>query len=83
MDNKILYGIMTIVFNSIGVPCFMQGKVKAGVLRIVLGVVSFGVIGCINEIMGIIQGIKILCMSDEDYAAADKATLLMGIPSGK
>jgi hypothetical protein len=83
MDNKILYGIMTIVFNSIGVPCFMQGKVKAGVLRIVLGVVTFGVIGCINEIMGIIQGIKILCMSDEDYAAADKATLLMGVPSGK
>ena len=83
MDNKILYGIMTIIFNSIGVPCFMQGKVKAGVLRIVLGVITFGVISFINEIMGIIQGIKILCMSDEDYAAADKATLLMGVPSGK
>ena len=83
MDNKILYGIMTIIFNSIGVPCFMQGKVKAGVLRIVLGCITFGVVGCINEIMGIIQGIKILCMSDEEYAAADKATLLMGVPSGK
>jgi hypothetical protein len=83
MDNKILYGIMTIIFNSIGVPCFMQGKVKAGVLRIVLGCITFGVVGVINEIMGIIQGIKILCMSDEDYAAADKATLLMGVPSGK
>ena len=83
MDNKILYGIMTIIFNSIGVPCFMQGKVKAGVLRIVLAVITFGVVGVINEIMGIIQGIKILCMSDEDYEAADKATLLMGVPSGK
>ncbi|MBR5615494.1 MAG: hypothetical protein IKW66_01610 [Clostridia bacterium] len=83
MDNKILYGIMTLIFNSVGVPCFMQGKVKEGVLRIVLGCVTFGVIACINEVMGIIQGIKILCMSDEDYAAADKATLLMGIPSGK
>ena len=83
MDNKILYGIMTIIFNSLGVPCFMQGKVKAGVFRIVLGVITFGVISFINEIMGIIQGIKILCMSDEDYAAADKTTLLMGIPSGK
>ncbi|MBE6660642.1 MAG: hypothetical protein E7605_04480 [Ruminococcaceae bacterium] len=83
MDNKILYGIMTIIFNSIGVPCFMQGKVKAGVLRIVLACITFGVVGVINEIMGIIQGIKILCMSDEDYAAADKATLLMGVPSGK
>ena len=83
MDNKILYGIMTIIFNSVGVPFFMQGKVKAGVLRIVLGCITFGVVGFINEIMGIIQGIKILCMSDEDYAAADKATLLMGVPSGK
>ena len=83
MDNKVLFGVMTIIFNSIGVPCFMQGKTKAGVLRIVLGIVTCGVISVINEIMGIIQGIKILCMSDEEYAAADKATLLMGVPSGK
>ena len=83
MDNKILFGIMTIIFNSIGVPCFMQGKVKAGVLRIVLAIITFGIIGFINEIMGIVKGIQILCMSDEEYEAADKATLLMGVPSGK
>ena len=83
MDNRVLYGIMTLIFNSIGVPCFMQGKTKAGVLRIVLGIVTCGVISFINEIMGIIQGIKILCMSDEEYAAADKSTLLLGVPSGK
>ena len=83
MDNRVLYGVMTIIFNSIGVPCFMQGKTKAGILRIVLAIVTCGVIGTINEIMGIVQGIKILCMSDEEYAAADKSTLLMGIPSGK
>ena len=83
MDNKILFGIMTLIFNAIGVPCFMAGKTKAGVLRIVLGIITFGIITFINEIMGIIKGIQILCMSDEDYAAADKSTLLMGIPSGK
>ena len=83
MDNKILYGIMTIIFNSIGVPCFMQGKIGAGILRIVLGMVTLGVITLINEIMGIVKGIQILCMSDEEYAAADKSTLLMGVPSGK
>jgi hypothetical protein len=33
--------------------------------------------------MGIIQGIKICCMSDEEFAAADKTTLLSGVPSGK
>lgn len=83
MDNRILYGIMTLIFNSIGVPCFMQGKTKAGVLRIVFGVITFSVVAVINEIMGIIMGVKILCMSDEEFAAANKAELLMGVPSGK
>ncbi len=79
MDNKVLFGIMTILFNSIGVPCFMQGRTKSGILRIVLGVVTCGVIGIINEIMGIILGIKILTMSDEEYNA-QKATITSGIP---
>lgn len=81
MDNRVLYGIMTLIFNAVGVPCFMQGKVKAGILRIVLGVVTCGIIGLINEIMGIILGIKILTMSDEQFAE-QKATLLKGVPSG-
>lgn len=79
MDNKILFGIMTIIFNSIGVPCFMQGRVGKGILRIVLGVVTCGVIGVINEIMGIILGIKILKMTDEEYEA-QKATISAGVP---
>lgn len=82
MDNRILFGIMTLLFNSYGVPCFMNGQVKAGIMRIVLGVVSCGVIGIINEIKGIILGIKILTMSDEDYAA-QKENLFNGIPSCK
>ncbi len=82
MDNKIVFGIMCIIFNSIGVPCFLQGHVKAGVLRIVLAIVTFGIIGFINEIMGIILGVKILCMSDEEYEA-QKGTFSMGIPASK
>ncbi len=80
MDNKILFGIMCIVFNSYGVPCFMQGKVKEGILRIVLGVVTFGVIGIINVVKGIILGINILQMSDEEYAEK-KDTLSSGFPA--
>lgn len=81
--NKIVFGILTILFNSLGVPCFIAGNVKAGILRIVLGVVTCGILSCVNGIMGIIKGIQILVMSDEAYEAADKATLLSGIPSGK
>lgn len=81
MENKIVFGIMTIIFNSLGVPCFMQGKVKEGVLRIILGIVTFGVIGLINEIKGIILGIKILTMSDEEYEEARKEYITSGIPA--
>ena len=80
MDNKVLFGVMCIIFNSYGVPCFMQGNVSTGILRIVLGVVSCGVIGVINVIKGIILGVQVLKMSDEEYAAK-KGTLSSGIPS--
>ncbi|MBQ7386974.1 MAG: hypothetical protein IJW03_02285 [Clostridia bacterium] len=79
MDNKILYGIMCIIFNSVGVPCFMKGDVGKGIARIVLALVTFGVIGIINEIKGIIVGIQILVMSDEEYAEK-KDTISTGIP---
>ena len=82
MDNSILYGVMCIIFNSYGVPCFMRKDIKTGILRIVLACITFGVIGTINVIMGIILGIKVLCMSDEEFAEK-KDTLVMGVPKGR
>ena len=79
MDNKILFGIMCIIFNAIGVPCFMQGKIGAGIVRIILLFVTCGIVGAINEIMGIVKGIKILVMSDEEYNEK-KGTIKTGIP---
>lgn len=80
MGNKIVFGIMCIVFNSIGVPCFMQKRIKVGILRIVLGCVTFGVIGIINEIKGIILGIRVLKMSAEEFEE-NKYSLTSGIPN--
>ena len=80
MGNKIVFGIMCIIFNSYGVPCFMQGNVGTGIWRIVLGLVTFGVIGIINTVKGIILGIQVLKMSDEEYEAK-KGTFSSGIPS--
>ena len=80
MENKVLFGIMTIIFNSIGVPCFMAGRVKDGILRIVLGIVTCDVLAIVNTIMGIILGIKILKMTDEEFEA-QKDTLFKGIPA--
>ena len=80
MNNKIVFGIMCIIFNSYGVPCFMQGRIKTGVLRIVLAYVTCGIIGIINLIKGIILGIQVLNMSDEEFEEK-KYTLASGIPA--
>lgn len=80
--NRIAFGILTIIFNDIGVPCFIQGNVKTGILRIVLGIVTCGIISIINFIKGILLGIKILKMDDAEFQAQWK-TLDSGIPAQK
>ena len=77
--NKTVFGILTIIFNSYGVPCFIQGHIKAGVLRIVLACVTCGIIGIINFVKGIFLGIEILKMTDEEFEAK-KGDLASGIP---
>lgn len=67
MQNKILFGIMTIIFNCYGVPDFMQGNVGAGIGKIALSLFTCGIGAIILEIKGIINGISILKMSDEEY----------------
>lgn len=81
--NKTVFGVMTIIFNCFGVPNFMAGDVKSGILKIVFAFITFGVIEIINIIKGIIQGIKILKMTDEEFAAADLKSLVVGIPAIK
>ena len=84
MDNRVLYAILTILFNQIGVPCFMQGQTKKGILAIVWSIVvpTFGIIALIDFIKGLIVGIKILQMTDEEFAAADKAEFINVIAWG-
>ncbi len=79
MDNKIVFGILCILFHQFGVNCFLQGDTKTGIIRIVLSLLTCGICSTIYGIMGIILGIKVLMMSDEDYAAA-KGTIDMGFP---
>ncbi|MBQ5590878.1 MAG: hypothetical protein IIU65_04280 [Clostridia bacterium] len=80
MDNRVLFGIMCIIFNGYGVPCFMQGKKEIGIKRIIFGVITCGVIALINTVKGIIMGIEILKMTDEEYEAK-KGTFDSGIPA--
>ena len=78
--NKTVFGILTIIFNAYGVPCFIQKNIKTGILRIVLGIVTFGVIGIINLVKGIILGINILKMTEEEFQA-QLGSITSGIPA--
>ena len=83
MDNKIVFGVLTILFNQIGVPSFLVKDTGRGVKTIIFGIITLGIIAIINVIKGIINGIKILKMDDEEFAAADKASLIDAIPAAK
>ena len=83
MDNKIAFGVLTILFNQIGVPSFIAKDSGRGVKTIIFGIITLGIIFLINAIKGIIGGIKILKMSDEDFAAADKIALIDALPGSK
>lgn len=75
MNDKLTYGLLTLLLNSYGATSFMQGNTQKGIFTIVSSIITFGIIGIINAIKGLILGIKILQMSDEEFAATDKATL--------
>ena len=75
---RIAFGIMLILLNPYGVPCFMVGKVGVGIKRIFANLL---IVPCyINLIKGIIGGIKVLKMTNEEFEA-QKDTLTAGWPN--
>ena len=72
--NKTTYGILVLLLNGYGIPSFLNGNTKKGVFTIVSGVITCGVVAVINAIKGIMMGIKILKMTEEEFEAADKAS---------
>lgn len=62
-SKKTLCGIMAIILGGLGVQYFVLGRVGAGFLTILLMVVTCG----LWEIVTLIQGIMMLCMTDADF----------------
>ncbi len=80
--NRTTFAILTLLFNSYGVPCFIQGNAGLGVKRIILACVTCGIVGIINGIKGIILGIQLFKMTDEEFDA-QFGTIDSGIPANK
>lgn len=62
-SKKTLCGIMAMIFGGLGVQYFILGKVSAGFITILLTLVTCG----LWEILTFIQGIMMLCMTDDEF----------------
>ena len=82
MGNKFIFAVISVFTNGIGIPAFLQGKKKTGLVRLILAFVTFGICGFINGILGILQGIQVMMMSNEEFEE-QKYVLDKGIPSAK
>ncbi len=59
--------LFAILLGSLGIHYFYMGKTTAGIICLILTVFSCGLAATILSIMGIIQGILMLTMSEEDF----------------
>lgn len=64
-SKKTLCGILAILVGVLGIQYFVVGKTTAGILTILLSLITCG--GW--SIVTLIQGILILCMSNQDFKA--------------
>lgn len=62
-NKKLLCGIFAIIIGGLGIQYFILGKTTGGILTILLSCITCG----LWTIITFIQGILILCMSEEEF----------------
>lgn len=65
--SKIAAGLLGIFLGCLGIHKFYLGYVVPGIIMALVTVLTCGLAGVIMEIIGLIEGIKYLCMSDEEF----------------
>ena len=65
--NKVTAGVLAIVLGAYGAQYFYMGNTEKALLRLLLSI-FIPVCAVVFEIMGIVEGVKILSMSDEEFA---------------
>jgi TM2 domain-containing membrane protein YozV len=65
--NKIPAGICGILLGSIGVHKFILGYTGAGLVMLLVSVLTCGLASPIMHVIGLIEGIIYLCKPDDDF----------------
>jgi TM2 domain-containing membrane protein YozV len=68
-DKKIAAGICGILIGALGIHKFLLGYTTAGVIMILVTVLTLGIGGFVMGIIGLIEGIIYLTKTDEEFVA--------------
>ena len=66
-SKKILAGILGIVIGGLGIHKFVLGYTTAGVIMLLVTVLTCGFGGIVMGVIGLVEGIMYLTKSDEDF----------------
>lgn len=76
-EKKITAGICGILLGGLGIHKFIIGQSTAGIIMLLVTLLTCGVGGTVMGIIGLVEGIMYLTKSDEDfvreYIQGDKA----------
>ena len=68
-DKKVLAGVLGILLGSLGIHKFVLGYTKAGVIMLLVSVLTCGIGASVMWIIGLIEGIIYLTKTDEEFVA--------------
>ena len=66
-NKKIVAGILGILLGGLGIHKFYLGYTTAGIIMLVVSIVSCGFVAPIISSIGLIEGILYLTKSDEEF----------------
>lgn len=66
-SNKIAAGVCSILLGALGIHKFILGYTGAGLIMLLVTVLSCGVLWPVMHLIGLIEGIIYLSKSDEDF----------------
>ena len=66
-SKRVLAGIFAILFGALGIHKFILGYTKQGVIMLLLTIITFGILGTLMGLIGLIEGIIYLTKSEEEF----------------
>ncbi|MAT82100.1 MAG: hypothetical protein CMJ29_10725 [Phycisphaerae bacterium] len=66
-QKKVVCGILAILIGAFGIHKFILGYTSAGLIMLLVTVLTLGILGFIMQVVGIIEGIMYLTKSDEEF----------------